>query len=170
MKRFQGALLAGFFVFVLVRALTGIEAIGVPLLCFPSAWLAGLFLGTPLGAADGVPVLIHPSLRVAVGASCSGGDFFALLAGAGTALAVHHRAGARSAALLPIFIYALAIAANAFRIVAGAQARLWSEWFPAAVPDETLHSAVGAAVFSTVLITTCRFLPWFYENPRIRAR
>ena len=170
MKRMRLAILAGIGVFVMARALAGITAVAVGFFCVPAAWMAGHFLGVPLVNANSLPVLLHPALEIAVVPSCSGGDFFALLAGVMTTLAVRHRIRMGAWGLIPFLAYALTLAANTFRIVAAAQARLWAGMVPAVIPDDALHVAVGAAIFSIVLITTCRFLPSLYEHPRFRAR
>jgi exosortase/archaeosortase family protein len=171
MVRFFLALTLGGAVFALTHGALAIRPdVAAMGLGRPAAWLAAVFLGVSADFSTTPPTLLHSEVVVEVVTSCSGGEFFALLLGSSVGLLIGCRAPlAHLAALLPL-VAAVTILANAARLVCAVQARVWAGVVPTAIPDESLHLAVGTGVFAVVLIGVCHLIPWFYENARCSTR
>ncbi len=118
-----------------------------------AAELAGLLTGSPVIPSDTGWQLPAASSPVLVSAACSGADYFLIVAAlAGWWLARQGRPPGLAAPLALAAALPLAVAVNALRIAALAQAHRWIiPLFPAAYAHY-LHLLTGVAVFLPALI------------------
>ncbi len=104
------------------------------------------------------PVLVHPDYPVQVVASCSGWDFFSLLAAVLVARALAGRPGRarqRNIALAVPVAALVAVVTNAGRLAAVLGAGRFVLPHLPPVAAVSFHTALGVAMFLPVLIISC---------------
>jgi exosortase/archaeosortase family protein len=152
-KRSIAAHAIGIGVFVLLQVLgeRSPESL-LRFFCSPAARLASLWLGSPCLDTPEGPLIAHPQIDVRVAMSCSGYEFFALLAAVVAGITVY-RAGVRWGIFwwfLPV--YPVALLANAARIVCCVYAQLYASLLPGPIPGATVHLVTGVIIFVTTLL------------------